>query len=1380
MIDSPQPNTNIAEDELTEPHLVQKEIRNYQSNVASDYPGFERARGLKPEKTPEFKLGDLAASVYDTSTYGLAHQITADALRSDVAVPGYDSLEYIDDQFLNDNDVWYFVNDVNPEQTKANNLKLARDKAGAIGAANYPYRYFGAYMAAGLVDPINWAFPGASIANATKEAYILAKAGKAALAARELGHLGLQSAALGSIAAGTQELLIQQTRENRETIDSVYNVMASTALSGIFGAAIPGTISGYHYSKAQSQVANVMAGNTPTPTVAPKSKIFAMDATAKAEMKGDDVVAALPPLTKKMMSISPAGRLRNSKSVSAAMASTDLATTSLVLNKNIGKNIPTQAAVDDHIAKLRGVARKTSIDINKIFMEQQGISSNAFSGIRSRIAEARGNGLNRQAFSEAMFEAMESGKPSGHNSVNMAVTRVKSYLNSIKEELVAYGKLDKKFLEPEFDNYFTHHWLEPVISRNHEDFKLLIFKWYSEVNNWYRAAQPELSPLVEKLTFAETELAKANRNLQRVTNSREYKEFQISKIQTRGKIKQLRNQALEHKKTLLAEIKELKRQIKEVENESLINPVKPEIDDKISRELQAQAKVELIDIWRKKIIKETDEAEAKISEYYSGNAGIALNARDQLKKLKRMIRAEADRAGVHYTSSKYYAEHIKLKEKYEKILSEFKGKLPSPKEIKELRDTIKRYTGKRLNNIPEYRQAVTSRYYELLKEATPKENTKLAQLNANLKQKIDIRKEIEESLGLLKVESKKAKSTKFERQAELEERIARFKALEEERREALYDKIPSKYLTPGGWVPMGDKNPLELAASAQQTFYRTTGSDVSSCINPIIGGGGKNPNPLQARLLTMPYDYSVSGTGGNVIRASDFLSKDIWRMLDNYSNSTTPVLAFDRLARSRGFKDSSELKEWYLKNIEADYDELMQGISGNDALKLNRSKKKDFRNLNDLWDQQLNLAGKSGDLFGIGFARFNRRLRQYTAERMLGSAALSSLTDPFVAPFRQGIFNAIQDWLVPFCGQIAGRNKAFKINKQDINDLGFALETQMGKIAKKIYDNDDLLIEQKWWQSIAEPAVNMFGNITGLSQINDLTQSFAGHISISRTLRNIARKFQTGKISKKNEVRLRQISISPESERHIYDMWKESGGKDRGAYYSNLQDWNLNSDARIQAFQEFTTSISRDIQHSTLRSSKSEQPAFYNSFLGGMVFRFKDYLLAANQKLLLSGLQKLGMREYEVMLASTLLLAQGSLTYVLNGLAKDPTGENIDLSPERLLREGLDRSALLGLFGEPINIFQKQGWLPGQTVSRYQSRGLVGNWMGPEVGVADDFKNALIDPLINKLKDEGGYTTKDALAILRLIPFQNLFYLRYLNEQITRKTAESLGAEPRE
>lgn len=1212
----------IEENKPAPKHLQAKDIHEYPSSMVSNSPGFDLIKGIKPKERPEFKFSDYASAVFETSTYGLGYRAAQDSVRTQQDTPEYNVYKDVPDRFLDESYLPYWIDSPNTEETKARIAKLEREERNARFIANYPWSFAGGAITVGLIDPVNWLFPGTRIATAANQAYDAAKALKPITTARYLGQAGYESALLGGAASATQEVLASQTMLTRDIQDSAYSVLSGALFSGALGAIVPAGISAYAMGKAKAQVNNVIAGETPTPTRMPVSDLYALDMGAKAEMETDNVVSAMPKWGKKMMGISPAGKLRNSQSFTANLVATDLASSPFVLNKNIVKNKPTIEAVDEVIAQFRGQARAAARDINKIFMEQQGISEGFAAGIKSRIAEARGKGLGRVKFSEEVNAVMESGKQSVYPSVNAAVERVRAWINPTKESLVELGLLDKKFLSPEFDNYFTRHWLESVITRNHENFKLLTFKWFSEVDAWYKANQELLDPFKKRLEFAQQEFDKANRNLARVVKSKDYQEFQASKNKSLQEFQQMREIGT--------------KRIQEIKQES----------SGLKKERKSSKNIESIDKKLAKLEKERQELERSLKEVSAGRKSI--------------------------------------------------------------------------------------------------------------------------------------KSNRFKRMVELEERIAHFKDELEIRREALYENIPHKYLTPGGFIPLGNKTPLELHAAAMQTFYRTTGSDISTFLNPILGGTVGNPNPLQARVFTMPWDFSTTNFKGETIRASDFFSRDIFKMIDNYAGATAGTIAFTRLARARGFKDEAELKQWYLKNIQDEYDALMQGKSGKEAARLAAKKKSDMNNVISLIEQNYGISGKGGDIFGPKFRRFIRRLRTYNSERMLGSAYLSSLTDPFTTPFRQGIFTWAQEWVIPFSRQLVSfqKNKAIKSNKYEINDFGYGIETELGQIAKRFYDNDEILIEKKWWHDIAEPMVNSMGNVFGLNQINDFTQNVAGHVSISKTLRTIAKKAETGKISERDRIRLRKLNISEESEKHIYDMWKEKGGIDKGAFYSNHTEWNVSND-RARAYQEFVYSWQRDISHSQLRSGINEQPAWYQSTMGKMLFHFKDYLIAANSKLLLSGIQKIGMREHEVLLSILLMMGAGQMTYMLNSLAKDPTGESLDLSPHKLFIEGLDRSAFLGLVMEPINMFHRQGWLPGSPVTRYQSRGLLGNWVGPEIGTAQDLADALVQPLINKLKGEN-YTTKDAMKILRLIPWQNLFYIRYLNEQLTKRTAESFGATPKE
>jgi len=603
----------------------------------------------------------------------------------------------------------------------------------------------------------------------------------------------------------------------------------------------------------------------------------------------------------------------------------------------------------------------------------------------------------------------------------------------------------------------------------------------------------------------------------------------------------------------------------------------------------------------------------------------------------------------------------------------------------------------------------------------------------------------------------------------------------------LYEYIPPEYAPADGHIP-SVKTDDELRVSANQTLMRVLGTDIESAMS-IFGPGSGGSNPLQARALGMPNDYSAEIVDSDgmlrTVIASDFIEKDFDRVFSKVVRQLTPVIENTKLANELGFENVPELKRFLLESLEADYNFLKKELQGPEAAKLTKQYKSDQKRINLSFDVMSNVAGTDMNVYGPGYAKFLRHLAEYNRVRMLGSAALSSIPDLMVGPFRQGFNSLVADWISPFAQSIVTlqKNKAVAINNQDAKNLGFALNVEMGKIAKALQNNDELLIKKSWWGSISEPIVNMLGNVTGVNQIQDLIQNknFTG--SVSRTMRTIARQIEKKTLSERNRRRLRSIGIPDEDVPIIYKMWREivgqKGGKDGTVYYSDMGKWKINTPERMRAYENFREATVRDVRQSQTVATAGDKWRHSQDTTVRSVLQFKDFLFAANNKILLSGIQKLGMKEYDVLFSTMLMLAMGSFAYILTSLFRDPTLEKTDLSINRLFHEGLDRSALLALYGEFKNIGTKSGILPewlGPEVSRFMSRGVVSSFVGPTLGTIEDTANFMKN-IKQHMSGEKEITQKDLNQILRFLPYQNLFYLRYIFQQGAESLGESIGAE---
>ena len=94
---------------------------------------------------------------------------------------------------------------------------------------------------------------------------------------------------------------------------------------------------------------------------------------------------------------------------------------------------------------------------------------------------------------------------------------------------------------------------------------------------------------------------------------------------------------------------------------------------------------------------------------------------------------------------------------------------------------------------------------------------------------------------------------------------------------------------------------------------------------------------------------------------------------------------------------------------------------------------------------------------------------------------------------------------------------------------------------------------------------------------------------------------------------------------------------------------------------------------------------------------------------------------------------------------------------------------------EAQNIFEKatgyglNSLTGSQQASRYAGRGVLAALAGPSVGIPEDVATALTHAL------RGEWSDSDAKRIQRLVPFQNVFYFRWLMNAVERANE---GDEP--
>jgi hypothetical protein len=138
-------------------------------------------------------------------------------------------------------------------------------------------------------------------------------------------------------------------------------------------------------------------------------------------------------------------------------------------------------------------------------------------------------------------------------------------------------------------------------------------------------------------------------------------------------------------------------------------------------------------------------------------------------------------------------------------------------------------------------------------------------------------------------------------------------------------------------------------------------------------------------------------------------------------------------------------------------------------------------------------------------------------------------------------------------------------------------------------------------------------------------------------------------------------------------------------------------------------------------------------------------------------------------------LSLGAMTYMAKQLS---AGKDLSDNPAVWATNAFDWSGLAGWMMDVNNVAEKASrgrvglsGVTGEQMSRYQSRNVVGAFLGPT-------PDAISDIFQVSGSIFAGDTSKSDLHKVRgLMPFQNLFYIRGLLNQVEDATGDIIGLE---
>lgn len=542
----------------------------------------------------------------------------------------------------------------------------------------------------------------------------------------------------------------------------------------------------------------------------------------------------------------------------------------------------------------------------------------------------------------------------------------------------------------------------------------------------------------------------------------------------------------------------------------------------------------------------------------------------------------------------------------------------------------------------------------------------------------------------------------------------------------------------------------QLASSAEADAI------VDDIIRHIESAGhGRMPLPLVPKSgQTKPRKIHIPP---DMLEAfEEYLENDIDAVLKAYTRTMSGEIEMRRMFGEKDMKDAFD-------DIELDYQRLVNESPDNSDALL-KEKAQMMEDLQVIRDQ----------ILGIGATPhvWTKRMLQLNTARLLGGVVLSSIPDlmriPMVHGFRRSA-GALKDFL-KYRSDFVG-------NANMLREVGVAVDMELSSRFQHmadLFDND--VAPKNWYDRRMEWLMSKFGRVSGLDYWNTGLKRFSGTISLSRMSDEVT-KWANGSATKAEIEHLARLGIDQSMAQRIAKQLNDGALED----YDGLKMVLFDAFADDDAMEAMQLAVLREVDEIINTPSIALLPkTIHKSPWVRLIFQFKSFLFASHQQTLIAGLQRGGVSTYMGMAGMVGLggISHLSKLWLREDMSMGEILDDYEKKPMALLVEAIDQSGLLSLPMELNNTSDKiisrslQRVTGGSEAKRFANRDKLGALIGPS-GDLISKSGTTLDAFFGDKE----WSASDTHRLRSLVPFQNVFYLRGIFDEMEEGINEAIGAK---
>ncbi len=488
----------------------------------------------------------------------------------------------------------------------------------------------------------------------------------------------------------------------------------------------------------------------------------------------------------------------------------------------------------------------------------------------------------------------------------------------------------------------------------------------------------------------------------------------------------------------------------------------------------------------------------------------------------------------------------------------------------------------------------------------------------------------------------------------------------------------------------------------------------------------------------------------------DWLIDDPDAILQHFLRRSTGELGF---YEKYGTISTDKLKQ----QIQQEYDLLIQAADNKEAARLTKRMNEDFKDLDAVADLLLNRFSRWGD-DSQHLTNSARLLRTLSYMARLGGMVISALPDLHRVISQHGwsaAIRAVGPTMMAF-------SQRAKLSKQQWLEVGVAAESVMGSRAFAIGMIDDYAGHATKIANKTRQAGALFTSLTLMNAWNTGMKMLAARAVQNDIYKQLVKKGYSTLSPRKRE-RLARFGIGQREADRMADQIRRHSEDLYGSVEFNTRNWD---DPELA--MKMDQIVFRDTENTIVTPGIGDRPIFMNSQVGATLMQFKSFFFASWNHATTANMQQLSRGQ---MSALSGMMVAGALAWLVEISKLASAGRLEDLryyNDNDVIRAVMDRSGLVALPMEVFNIadsFTAGGLSQSLDANmrglRYFDRNFGGALLGPSVGYLTDLGMAMQGSALNE------FTQADLHRLRRLLPMQNLFYMR----QAFNALEEGIGEE---